>query len=448
MMQEVLPPANGKKLWRVKRINSVSTDATSTTTNNNTPVVDSSVECLNNSLRISAAGNRLTTKRPPLRRPKNKPGKPKDFVFVDLSPIKTDESEDDASTGSPNIDNIQLPSPNQSIIDETSSQNSSMFDMPQLNDSFSALSTSSEDIFSSFDNSSILGSGIDGYMQVTPHCQTQSQNSSHGNSMPQDQSLLGLGINNTGVTNWEQPQMFKPQPQQVPVPVAPNMMFTQQIFTYQQAMLQQYQQIQLLQQQLQQVHQMQQVQDVQQVQQQVPQMQIPMPQQPIQQSHTVSAIETGAIGHKRSKSTVETSMKKRNSGQFQFKTYTGPKHRHSASESSIKKQRKSSKSSPNSPNQKIEDQINSLMKPVGLEDFMMLSEQLDIPLEQGSANSSVNTTNDSSYETFTPISDYSDDDLFYSKPKAIDANLLSNCGIDQFLFNKSEDFELSGFVSM
>lgn len=77
---QVAPPANGKKLWRVKRTPSLGASSVET---------DLSLECLNNSLKISAAGRLALCKRPPSKRPKLKPGMPKDFVFVDLSPIKT-----------------------------------------------------------------------------------------------------------------------------------------------------------------------------------------------------------------------------------------------------------------------------------------------------------------------------------------------------------------------
>lgn len=86
-IRKVLPPANGKKLWRVKKSNAS----------------EPSNQCLNNSLRISQ-GEKFTVKRPPLKRPKNKPGLPKDFVFVDLSPIKLKSQEE-----IPEIQ--QLPSP-------------------------------------------------------------------------------------------------------------------------------------------------------------------------------------------------------------------------------------------------------------------------------------------------------------------------------------------------
>lgn len=89
---QVLPPANGKKLWRVKR--SLSTG--------NPASLDAnlSLECLNSSLKITAAGKQFMSKRPPLKRPKCKPGMPKDFVFVDLSPVKSSEDEEGSENSS------------------------------------------------------------------------------------------------------------------------------------------------------------------------------------------------------------------------------------------------------------------------------------------------------------------------------------------------------------
>lgn len=79
---QVEPPINGKKLWRVKR--SVLASSASSLE------LASSLECFNNSKKISAAGKQFMMRRPPTKRPKSKPGMPKDFVFVDLSPIKSD----------------------------------------------------------------------------------------------------------------------------------------------------------------------------------------------------------------------------------------------------------------------------------------------------------------------------------------------------------------------
>lgn len=85
---QVAPPANGKKLWRVKRTPSIGSSSME---------ADLSLECLNSSLKISAAGRLALCKRPPTKRPKLKPGMPRDFIFVDLSPIKT-ELEDETSS--------------------------------------------------------------------------------------------------------------------------------------------------------------------------------------------------------------------------------------------------------------------------------------------------------------------------------------------------------------
>lgn len=118
LTMHVLPPANGKKLWRVKRRlvsgSMAQTDA-------------SSLECFNSLMKMSAAGKQSMARRPPLKRPKLKPGMPKDFVFVDLSPVKSDSDGASASfvkngDNSPNIaatapipPPLQSPRPDESI---------------------------------------------------------------------------------------------------------------------------------------------------------------------------------------------------------------------------------------------------------------------------------------------------------------------------------------------
>lgn len=88
----VLPPANGKKLWRIKRLVSSGLPTLADAL--------SSLECFNSSQKISAAGKQFMLRRPPLKRPKLKPGMPKDFVFVDLSPVKLEESGEEAVSSS------------------------------------------------------------------------------------------------------------------------------------------------------------------------------------------------------------------------------------------------------------------------------------------------------------------------------------------------------------
>ena len=80
---QVLPPANGKKMWRVKR--------TPSTNSKEGQQSDSSRECLNSSLKISAAGKTFMMRRPPMKRPRAKFGESRAFVFVDLSPVKSEE---------------------------------------------------------------------------------------------------------------------------------------------------------------------------------------------------------------------------------------------------------------------------------------------------------------------------------------------------------------------
>ncbi|ABN68140.1 predicted protein [Scheffersomyces stipitis CBS 6054] len=456
----VLPPANGKKLWRVKRTVSGSHGSHTSTNDANDTQTDSSLECLNNSLKIAAAAGKFSMRRPPLRRPKNKPGKPKDFVFVDLSPVKTEDSEassgEYSTTSSPTLVNTQLPSPTLSINDANikldyttnndtinSTVSKAGLEMAPLNESFNnSISSEDDSLFSSFNNSEILESALSAYMQVQP------QVSMVPRSAPVDS--YGLGIMNMGSMNWDQPQVMKQQQtvQMSPQQQANQKTLTEQLFGYQQAMLQQYQQIQLLQQQLQ--------------QQQEMQKNIISPQsspeEPVE-------IETKiANSNKRSKSTgdVGSSAKRRASGQFQFKTYTGPnkskqqiRHRHTVSEP-IKKNSASKKevenaaavSIPTTPKQEqTQSQQSSIKSTVGLEDFMMLNEQISIelPYEELSTDDALSMKS-GKYDTYSPVSDYSDEDDYFAKSKGLDPNLLSNCGIDQYLIPRADDFVFSGFA--
>ncbi|KAK6458770.1 uncharacterized protein RJT20DRAFT_4357 [Scheffersomyces xylosifermentans] len=477
---KVLPPANGKKLWRVKR--SVSAGSASHSSHNNdthdTTQLDSSLECMNNSLRISAAANKFSMRRPPLRRPKNKPGKPKDFVFVDLSPVKNGDSEvsteEDGTTASPTFPNNQLPSPTLSVDENaiaaalsTTTPKNQIFDIPQLNDSFSSISSDDDSIFSAFDNSSSLESAINAYMQATPQSVSTI-------SVPRAAPLdsYGLGIMNLGVRNWEQNPMFKqPQQQQQQQPQQQTQQqqqqsqaLTEQLFGYQQAMLQQYQQIQLLQQQLQQhQHQQLHLQQQQQVQlqQQVQHTPTIIPT-PITSPREANDIEARIPNtNKRSKSASETSSSKRRaSGQFQFKTYTGPnkskqqiRHRHTASEPTKKYTITTVQNSASSTEVSIPttpEQEHQTSKSAGLEAFMMLNEQISIDLQQEDLSTDESTSlNSGKFESYTPVSDYSDEDDYFTKSKDLDSNLFADCGIDQFLLQKpTDEFEFSGFVSV
>lgn len=83
---QVAPPVTGKKMWRIDRASVLGASK------------NSSRECWNNSLKISAAGKQFLQKRPPSKRPRSKPGQPKDFIFVDLSPVKSSDDESTCSS--------------------------------------------------------------------------------------------------------------------------------------------------------------------------------------------------------------------------------------------------------------------------------------------------------------------------------------------------------------
>lgn len=426
----VLPPANGKKLWRVKRSVSSSSNSSSSTQS------QTSVECLNNSLKIAAAASKFSIRRPPLRRPKNKPGKPKDFVFVDLSPVKNDEEaqeqcntlENEVISGAkftPSTTTLTPPTPfNEQLPSPTVSIEESIFELPALNelDEYDASHTS-------------IGSA-----ETTPT------------------EEMGLGIMNLDV-DWNQPQPIQqqqpqqPQQQMAPVPQMSQEFISQQLYGYQQAMLQQHLQIQQLQQQLFEQ------------QQRAIESQIisatstpAISQQP--QFQLQSPLKEPSVKPEQQQQAPSLSVKKsrKTAGQFQFKTYQ-PKHQRSQSEACIKKPVRKphyrSYSVPLTPVQQQQPQVqqqqqqynampmqsaDSSCSDVSLDDFMMLNEQISMNLNLNQLNS------------FTPVSNYSEksNELGCAgKP-----NGVSNaCGFEELFLQtysninvKEGEFELGSFV--
>ncbi|KAI5957833.1 hypothetical protein KGF57_003100 [Candida theae] len=431
----VLPPANGKKLWRVKR--SVSSSSTSSTSNQSQP----SVECLNSSLKIAAAGSKFSIRRPPMRRPKNKPGKPKDFVFVDLSPVKSDEEaqfdqskimqgqEGIASAAAtaaatatataaatatatatatltpPTPFNEQLPSPTVSIEE-------SIFELPALNeyDEYNASRSS-------------LGSAGSG--ETTPS------------------EELGLGIMNLGV-DWNQPQPIQqqqPQPQsaQQQMPQMSQEFISQQLYGYQQAMLQQHLQIQQLQQQLFEQ------------QQRAIESQIisatstpALPQQPQFQQLQSPFKEPQQKQQPQQTPSLPATKTRKTAGQLQFKTYQ-PKHQRSASEACIKKPvRKphhrtySVPFTPVQPQQQQQPQqysampmqsVDSSCSDVSLDDFMLLNDQISMNLNLNQQHQH----QQQQLSSFTPVSEYSEeyDDKFATAGKPNSASSITACGFEE-----------------
>lgn len=310
---KVLPPANGKKLWRVKKMSSP---------------IEPSNECLNNSLRISQ-GEKFTVQRPPLRRPKNRPGKPKDFVFVDLSPIKVEQEQQTPQ---------QLPSPALS------------FEMPM--DSFS-------DNDSSFDS-----------------------------KMLEEMDPIGLGISldynwdQTNYTTDSNPTTANSEFSEYPNPNQ----YQLKLFETEQVLLQQNQQIQQLQQQLNQFQQ---------------QMQPP-------------------LVHKRSKS---LDLKKKN--QIQFKTYTGPKKKskRSVSESNINTAQINQIAQFDESNQinQVQQNTYNIANATNTQNFQQAS---STGMEDYSVFNQLLSSG-----SFTPITDYSDEEEFKSQDLNLN-NLNLNLDFD------------------
>lgn len=133
----VAPPANGKKLWRVKKAGAAKQST----------VTSSTVECWQNSLRIAAGagGKRYSARRSgTLKRPKNRPGMPKSFVFVDLSPVKKDaadsssESSESSDSGSESV----MSSAELTLVSSFEQQSQSLESSPADNSEFSSASRS------------------------------------------------------------------------------------------------------------------------------------------------------------------------------------------------------------------------------------------------------------------------------------------------------------------
>lgn len=204
----VLPPANGKKLWRIKRLVSglpSSADASS------------SLECFNSSQRILAAGKQFMLRRPPLKRPKLKPGMPKDFVFVDLSPVKSEEklSEENVEKlpGNSNTDS-DVSSPTVDTVFSDASPSLSFL-------SFSNYNYASDDLYGPCFDESLLGLGLMGVdfpeqMQPQPLQMPQPQTQTvtpQQQAFPQFDMSFGQ-VSPISPTQLNEPMQHQPQQQQ------------------------------------------------------------------------------------------------------------------------------------------------------------------------------------------------------------------------------------------
>ena len=223
-------PPNGQKRWRItSNTNSLAKGSK----NSKIPKSQRVIQCLQNSLQIAAAGQQLQGKKPLSKKRKNfKPGMPKDFIFVDLSPVKnTEDSSDEGesnSSVSPTItpdttalDNQKLITvspiiaqdttvdsqksksvspaitPNSTALNNKKLNADSYFELSASNDSFQSLQSDEESIFSSLEDSSILSKsstfGTDDYMQDCNQISSQ--------SIANNNAMLGLGILDLDMTS-------------------------------------------------------------------------------------------------------------------------------------------------------------------------------------------------------------------------------------------------------
>ncbi|EGW31949.1 uncharacterized protein SPAPADRAFT_61064 [Spathaspora passalidarum NRRL Y-27907] len=409
----ILPPANGKKLWRVKRASS---------NEDGDEASQTSMECLKSSLKISAAAAAATAingkpsgRRPSLKRPKNIPGKPKNFVFVDLSPVKSEEQENDANIQPAigqhgNSPVQQLPSP------QASDRDSQVFDHPiQSDDSF---------CLSSVDSGSPTFSSNDSMSDITSPELSQT-------------NTLGLGINGIDYL----PPDLTPNSESFPTHI-----LSQQLYGYQKAMIQQHYQIQLLQQQLQEQQRKQIQLQNQQLQQELARLAMlsPFPQFQPQMPYPVATPVTTP----RETTKVNKKRAEKRKSLDQFKSYSGPKSVRSASDGCIKKVRHNRSSSDYRP-----ASIGTITPPTsaGFTDTPMAVTDSMINVSTFTADnidpflmadSGLDTT--FSFPAATSFADMVEN----FDTKDISAALLEECGADPLFGERPEATDYRQFVSM
>lgn len=439
-------PPNGQKRWRVtsKKLNSL----TKGSRNSKVPKSHRVIECFQNSLQIAAAGQQYQGKKLPSKRPRNKPGMPKDFIFVDLSPVKNAEDSSDEGdksslvspaitpdttaldnqeliTVSPvitpdaTVDNQELntvsPSitPDTTVMDHQESNTmsptttpdttaldnqklnaASYFELSASNDSFQSLQSDEESIFSSLEDSSILSK--------SPTFETESYiqecNQINSQSSANNDAMLGLGILNMDMTSNAGHWMAEGGD-----------MYFQEGFNYEpvayNSNINPFPDIE--------------------------QSKIEPQFEGLKRSNTVSELPTQAQqprSHKRAKSTCEP-LKKRSSSTLQFRVYKAPSskgkknltpefnHRRTISEPSLAIPRKS----------------NAF-------DFVDFDNQMFVGL-----NGDDSTPNTDYSET----EDYTSDLLKSSNLDSsnLDTFLLGGCGSNEFLGNNQFDFDFNSYVS-
>lgn len=331
---------------------------------------------------------------------------PKDFVFVDLSPVKSTDNTPDENESN----GLVSPSiiPDNKVFDSQGLNTASYFELSSSNDSFQSQQSDDDSIFSSLENTSILSNtsnfGSENYMQANTLIDTQNGNN----------AMLGLGIMNVDFSSnaghWESGN--------------DNLYLTQN-FNYEQMMPYHtsFNQFPTMEQSL-----------------------VDSQFENLKRSNTVPELPTyenlktqESNCHKRSKSAAEPS-KKRSGSTFQFKAYKTPKT-------------KAKKNSTNELNHRrtISEPVssNSPMKTNGLEEYMGLNSQISVALsgDDSSSDESVSSAGDNALTPNTDVSEAEDCTSDLWKTSTMDSYLLGNCGSNQFIGQNELDFDFNTFVS-
>lgn len=171
-------------------------------------------------MRITSSGTKFTVKKPQSKRPKNKPGCKKDFVFVDLSPVKSEEKKDALAAHNESSDMLP-PSPVSSIHSDESfgshSDVSSIFDQRNytLAEPFkfdqNELSANIEDLINQIPTNYNTKQNL---MSNPIIPSTPVQKNTHQFETPVNQILRTpeiLRSKSTGMISYDTPDSYKPQ---------------------------------------------------------------------------------------------------------------------------------------------------------------------------------------------------------------------------------------------
>ncbi|CAR65808.1 DEHA2E12386p [Debaryomyces hansenii CBS767] len=429
-------PPNGQKRWRITSRKSNS--STIGSKNSKIPKSQRVIQCLQNSLQIAAAGQQYQGKMPPSKRPKNKPGMPKDFIFVDLSPVKNAEDSsdegDNSSLVSPTItpdttaldkqelitvspvttpdttidkheSNTVSPSiaPDSTALDKQKSTADSYFELSASNDSFQSSQSDEESIFSLGDSSVLSKSstfGTESYIQ--DYNQINSQSSASNDAM------LGLGILNMDMSSnaghWiaESGDMYY----QESFNYEPSVAYNSHINPFPV----------------------------------IEQSKIEPQFEGLKRSSTVPELPTQVqqpTSHRRAKSTCEPS-KKRSSSTLQFRVYKAPSSKGKKSSTPELNHRRT-----------ISEPSFAVPRNSNAFDFMDFDNQMFVDLNgddsPGNCNSVMSESN-----IFTPSTEYSESEDYTSgllKSSNMDTFSLGGCGSNEFLGSNQFDFDFNSYVS-